>query len=433
MSRMFQPGRTRLAFASSVAVVFLPLAACDAGPALGPSDVDLAQMGKVELCHRTSAGDYVRISVADVAYSTHMSHGDQAIGDPVPGLPGFVFDHECRPMSGEGPPDIEDLCTDQLIDDDRFLCVPEGVSYTLTGPRQYEAAWILGELTTPAFAALVIDAGEIRVGPNGRIDAAGTGRAGGLPNAVSSLGGHMAAGDGGACGGGPGASVGQGGSGAGHGGAGGLPSAGSMWQQPCDVCDVPSVYHCVGNVGAAFGQAAGTGLAFGGGGSAAGHSMTCTDAGRGGQGGGAILLLGGSVHIDGQVVADGEKPPASESQTDNCYRPGGGGGAGGTVMIIADHLSGAGLISARGGAGGDSPGAATASFQGTWAWAGGGGGGGRVRLYHPGGAFTGTIQVDGGAGGEVPATESSYAGAPGSAGSMFQSQVIPDHGFDTLF
>ncbi len=58
---------------------------------------------------------------------------------------------------------------------------------------------------------------------------------------------------------------------------------------------------------------------------------------RGGNGGGAIRIVAGSVRLDGMVVADGEPGNAS-------------GGAGGSVRISAVTLSGSGTIRAQGGA-----------------------------------------------------------------------------------
>ena len=37
-------------------------------------------MNKVEVCHRNKDGSYVRISIADAAYDTHVAHGDIAVG-----------------------------------------------------------------------------------------------------------------------------------------------------------------------------------------------------------------------------------------------------------------------------------------------------------------------------------------------------------------
>lgn len=37
-------------------------------------------MTKVEVCHRNPDGSYVRISIADAAYDTHIAHGDIAVG-----------------------------------------------------------------------------------------------------------------------------------------------------------------------------------------------------------------------------------------------------------------------------------------------------------------------------------------------------------------
>jgi hypothetical protein len=53
---------------------------------------------KITLCHRTEgSNDFIRITVADAAVAAHLAHGDGAIGDPVPNLPGMVFDDNCVP------------------------------------------------------------------------------------------------------------------------------------------------------------------------------------------------------------------------------------------------------------------------------------------------------------------------------------------------
>jgi len=61
--------------------------------------------GKVEVCHKTEGTNaYVLISVADPALETHIRHGDAQPGQPVPELPGFVFDASCLPVVSQGSP-----------------------------------------------------------------------------------------------------------------------------------------------------------------------------------------------------------------------------------------------------------------------------------------------------------------------------------------
>lgn len=58
-------------------------------------EVAVAQMAKVDICHQNADGRYVKISVAEAAYESHVNHGDRSVGDPVPGLTGYEFDEDC--------------------------------------------------------------------------------------------------------------------------------------------------------------------------------------------------------------------------------------------------------------------------------------------------------------------------------------------------
>lgn len=113
--------------------------------------------------------------------------------------------------------------------------------------------------------------------------------------------------------------------------------------------------------------------------------------GRGGNGGGAIELLGYTdviVGISGGINVDGQDAWAG-------YR-GGGGGSGGAVHIVAGGVVVVhSLISARGGAGG--------AGVGHGSRGGGGGGGGRIAIYGQSVTVTadtgGFLDVEGGDGG----------------------------------
>ncbi len=96
---------------------------------------------------------------------------------------------------------------------------------------------------------------------------------------------------------------------------------------------------------------------------------------NGGSGGGSgQISIGGTLQVDGQIVADGQAGTNRHS----------GGGAGGSLSVSAQTFIGAGTMTANGGAG-DLP-------------DGGGGGGGRLAIYFQTNNFTGTISTFGGAG-----------------------------------
>jgi len=58
--------------------------------------------GKTSLCHQTEGTNaFVLISVADPSLETHLAHGDLSPGNPVPGMPGFVFDGACMPLADD--------------------------------------------------------------------------------------------------------------------------------------------------------------------------------------------------------------------------------------------------------------------------------------------------------------------------------------------
>ena len=56
---------------------------------------------KVEICHATGNGSYHAINVSENAVPAHLNHGDSLVGDPVPGMTGYVFGEDCSAeMSG---------------------------------------------------------------------------------------------------------------------------------------------------------------------------------------------------------------------------------------------------------------------------------------------------------------------------------------------
>ncbi|KAJ5071533.1 bonus isoform c-related [Anaeramoeba ignava] len=94
--------------------------------------------------------------------------------------------------------------------------------------------------------------------------------------------------------------------------------------------------------------------------------------GKGGNGGGALLIRARMVINDGEILCDGEK---GEDGISGTYGSGGGGGSGGSILIFANLINN-GKISALGGKGGvnTNPG-----YQGICS-NGGDGGDGRIAL-----------------------------------------------------
>lgn len=106
-----------------------------------------------------------------------------------------------------------------------------------------------------------------------------------------------------------------------------------------------------------------------------GSGRLCPTCAIGAAGGGAVrLYVGGTLALDGEVMADGMSSTGWH-----------GGGAGGSVWIRAVDFAGNGSIYARGGSVGG-------------AVYGGGGGGGRVAIYSDNDQFQGIVSVEGGNG-----------------------------------
>ncbi|MEO8584735.1 MAG: Ig-like domain-containing protein [Acidobacteriota bacterium] len=132
-----------------------------------------------------------------------------------------------------------------------------------------------------------------------------------------------------------------------HGGSGGPGSSNFYWA-PADLTVPGSVYDFVKDP---F-------LPGGGGGYATGlYGATAA----GGTGGGVVRLLGpaATMHLEGEILADGGNGPGGVLT--------GGGGAGGAIRIVARRLEGAGRVSSAGGRGSNRA-------------LSGGGGGGRIAL-----------------------------------------------------
>jgi hypothetical protein len=114
-------------------------------------------------------------------------------------------------------------------------------------------------------------------------------------------------------------------------------------------------------------------------GSSGGKGYGTSSSGAGGLGGGVIRLIAPSIHVVGQVTADGG--PGTNTGAGISYA--GGGGSGGGILLAADELQISGSVSARGGTGGTSS---------SMYYRGGAGGDGRIKILY--GAMleeTGTI------------------------------------------
>ena len=62
---------------------------------LGASVVFAAPAPKVDVCHLTDTGAYVKINVSENALPAHVEHGDASPGELVPGVPGKKFADDC--------------------------------------------------------------------------------------------------------------------------------------------------------------------------------------------------------------------------------------------------------------------------------------------------------------------------------------------------
>lgn len=121
----------------------------------------------------------------------------------------------------------------------------------------------------------------------------------------------------------------------------------------------------------------------------------------GGAGGGHVrLVVGGRLHLDGGILADGERPVSNLA----------GGGSGGSVWLTVGELAGNGSVSANGGS--------------AYPPNGGGGSGGRIAVDFNTNSFTGTMTAFGGTGFQN-----------GAAGTIFTKtnsasigQVVVDNG-----
>lgn len=245
-----------------------------------------------------------------------------------------------------------------------------GLNSTLTGIQTYD--WFQVDVNDTVFmtagTALTINARNIII--DGVVSGNGSGyQAPGINTAGTGPGGGGTSTNSG-CGGGSYGSV---------GGTGGM-----------DAGDTP------GTGGPAYGTAGGTDIDMGSsGGSGTGISFN-------GHGGGAVITNADYVSVNGSIHVNGASP-----SFDGTGR-GAGGGAGGGILILAGHVTLAGVFSADGGNG--ASGTSTANDSG------GGGAGGRVKTFYSGTSVnTSTATANGGIGGPYG---TAAPGQPGTAGSI---------------
>ncbi|HPM42150.1 MAG TPA: hypothetical protein PLY45_06920, partial [bacterium] len=145
----------------------------------------------------------------------------------------------------------------------------------------------------------------------------------------------------------------------------------------------------------------------GGGGGADFEAGDFGPAGKGGAGGGVVkIVVGGTLTMDGDVLANGEA-----AVSDDAERPTGGGG-GGSIWVDTVELAGSGKFEAKGG---DS---APAEAD----YGAGGGGGGKISVtYHEGSGYSASGDASA-AGGRSLAAEGAKGG-DGAAGEIVFSKL----------
>jgi|GEM_PF-2182553 len=197
-------------------------------------------------------------------------------------------------------------------------------------------------------------------------------------------------------------SNGPGGGGGGYGGTGG--SGGGAWDNE----DV------VGTGGSTYGSDSDETIYLGSGGGAGGdscYSGSTSYGGKGGDGGGAILLDASTINIAGTITMRGENGEDGYlGDADGVG--GGGGGSGGTILIKGSSVTISGELNVSGGNGG--------AKAGTYGGSGGGGGGGRIKIFYESLDDTGaTYNTQGGATGG--ATYEDPQPVAGSSGSLYKA------------
>ena len=130
---------------------------------------------KVEVCHVNGAGSYLLIEIADPAFDAHVAHGDARPGDPVPDMPGYVFDAYCIPRQAmfavaytdvDGVDGFDPVAGDVLI---AKVVDANGTGCLDGGDEVVMGQYPVGDFDTPRFETFQVSkhpVGSYAGGPN---------------------------------------------------------------------------------------------------------------------------------------------------------------------------------------------------------------------------------------------------------------------------
>jgi len=100
---------------------------------------------KIDICHKRDKQGYISINISVNAEAAHRAHGDGQVGDPVPDLPGFIFDENCVPVEACPCWDAADLESVTAANHRQFL----SCSTAFTLPPFPDGAHIQNFVFTP--------------------------------------------------------------------------------------------------------------------------------------------------------------------------------------------------------------------------------------------------------------------------------------------